>query len=84
LGTVTLADSGTQTSVRPAPCPLWRIPVTPAVVAVATAPLSLSSKLAISEDVVTPAPALRLARLARSRSARAPPAAAFSMANFLA
>ncbi|MFZ0516159.1 MAG: hypothetical protein WBG23_14840 [Acidobacteriaceae bacterium] len=84
LGTVTLADSGTQPSVRPAPCPLWKITVSPAVVAVAGAPPSLSSKPAISEDVVTVAPSLVLTRLARSRSARAPPAAAFSMANFQA
>ena len=34
-----LTDSGTQTSVRPAPCPLWKITVSPAVVAVAAAPL---------------------------------------------
>ncbi|HUV97287.1 MAG TPA: hypothetical protein VMV98_07435 [Acidobacteriaceae bacterium] len=84
MATLMLADSGTQSSVRPSPCPLWRIPVSPAVVAVAAAPPSLSSNPAFAEDVVALAPALLLISLARSRSARAPPAAPFSMAIFLA
>ncbi|MGB8481445.1 MAG: hypothetical protein WCE63_21770 [Acidobacteriaceae bacterium] len=79
-----LTDSGTQTSVRAARCPLWKITVSPAVVAVAAAPLSLSSKPAVAEDVVAIAPSLLFIRLARSRSARAPPAAGFSMAIFQA
>jgi hypothetical protein len=79
-----LTDSGTQTSVRPAPCPLWRIPVSPAVVAVAAAPLLISSKPSAAEDVVVLAPSLLVVRLARSRSARAPPAAGLSMAIFQA
>jgi len=79
-----LADSGTQSSVRPSPCPLWKIPARPAVVAVAAAPPALSSNPAFADDVVAVAPALILIRLARSRSARAPPAAPLSMAIALA
>ena len=83
LQAMILADSGTQPLVRPSPCPLWKIPVRPAVVAVAAAPPSLSSQPAFAEGVVVLAPALLLMRIARSRSARAPPAP-FSMAIFLA
>lgn len=79
-----LADSGTQTTVRPAPCPLWKITISPAVVAVAAAPPALSSNPAIAENVVALAPSLLLMRLARSRSARAPPAADFSISIFQA
>lgn len=84
MGAMLLADSGTQPSVRPAPCPLWRIPAKPAVVAVAAAPLSLSSKPAIAEHVIALVPSFLFLRLAGSRSARAPPAANFSMAIFQA
>jgi hypothetical protein len=79
-----LTDSGTQTSVRPAPCPLWNMTISPAVVAVAAAPLSFSSKPAVAEDVVVLAPPFLGVRLTRSRSARAPPATDFSMAIFQA
>jgi hypothetical protein len=78
------AHSGTQTTVRSAPCPMWKITISPAVVAVAAAPLSLSSKRAFAEDVVAVAPTLLLTRLARSRSARAPPAEVFSIPIFQA
>lgn len=78
------ADSGTQTTVRPAACPLWRIPVTPAVVAVAAAPFLFSSKPAFSEDIVAIAPTMLFMGFGRSRSARAPPAEAFSMPFFQA
>jgi hypothetical protein len=75
-----LTDSGTQTSVRPAPCPLWKIAISPAIVAVAAAPLSLSAGPAIAEDVVLPAEPFFVVRLTRSRSARAPPTANISIA----
>ncbi len=84
LQAMTLADSGTQPSVRPSPCPLWKIPAKPAVVAFAAAPLLLSSNPASAEDVVVLAPSLLLMRLARSPSARAPPATPFHMAIFQA
>jgi hypothetical protein len=84
LRSVALADSGTQPSVRPSPCPLWKVTVSPAVVAVASAPLPLSSKPAIAEDVVVITPPLLFIRLTRSRSARAPPAAILSIAIFQA
>jgi hypothetical protein len=80
----TLADSSTQASVRPSPCPLWKITVSPAVVAVGAAATALISLPAVAEDVVVLAPSLLFVRLARSRSARAPPAADFSMAIFQA
>lgn len=79
-----LVDSDTQTTVRPAPCPLWKLTVSPAVVALAAAPLSISSKPAFVEDVVALAPSFLFIRLARTRSARAPPTAAFSMPIFQA
>ena len=79
-----MADSGTQPSVQPSPCPLWKIPANPALVAVAAATLSLSSKPAVAEEVAALAPALLLMRLSRSRSARAPPAATFYMTIFQA
>ena len=84
LGLITLADSGTQTTVRPAPCPMWKVAISPAVVAVAAAPLLISSKPAVAEDVVLLAPSFLVIRLTRSRSARAPPAAGVSMAIFQA
>jgi hypothetical protein len=77
-------DSGTQTTVLPASCPLWKFTVSPAVVAVATAPLSLYSKPAFTEDVVDLVPSFLFVRPARTRSARAPPTAAFSMPIFQA
>jgi hypothetical protein len=80
IETVTLADSGTQSSVRPSPCPLWKLTVSPAVVAVAVAAPFLPSKPAMAEDVVVLAPSFKFVGLARSRSARAPPAAIFSIA----
>lgn len=79
-----LTDSGAQTSVRPAPCPLWKIAISPAVVAVTAAPVLISSKAAVAEDVVVLAPSFLVVRLTRSRSARAPPVASFSMAIFQA
>ena len=79
-----LADSGSPTTVRPVSCCLWKLTITPAVVAVAAAPLQLSSKPTLAEDVVALAPAFLFVRLARSRSVRAPPAAAFSTAIFQA
>ncbi len=81
---LTLADSGTQTTVRPAPCPLWKITISPAVVAVAATPPALSSNTAFAENVAVLAPSFLLMRLARSRSARAPPAANFSISIFQA
>ena len=51
MGSIALADSGTQTSVRPAPCPLWKIAISPAVVAVAAAPLLISSKPALPKTL---------------------------------
>ena len=75
LQTVTLADSGQQRSVQPVPCPLWKLAINPAVVAVAATPPSLSSAPAVAESVVTLVPAFPVTRLARSRSARAPPPA---------
>jgi hypothetical protein len=84
LQAMVLADSGNQPSVRPAPCPLWKITVSPAVVAVAGATPALVSRPAIAEDVVALAPSSLFIRLARSRSARAPPAAVFSTDIFQA
>jgi hypothetical protein len=80
MDATTLADSSTQTSVRPSPCPLWKLTVSPAVVAVAVAAPFLPSKPAIAEEVVVLAPSFNLVRLARSCSARAPPAAILSIA----
>lgn len=77
-------DFGTQATIRPASCPLWKIAISPAVVAVAVSPLSLSSKPAFAEDVVALAPSFLFIQLARTRSARAPPTAAFSMPIFQA
>jgi hypothetical protein len=79
-----LTDSGNQASVRPAPCPMWKMTIGPAVVAVAAAPLLISSKPAVAEDVVDLAPPFLVVRLTWSRSARAPPVAGFSMAIFQA
>jgi hypothetical protein len=79
-----LTDSSTQTSVLPAPCPLWKMTISPAVVAVAAAPLLISSKPAVAEDVVVLAPSFLVVRLTRSRSARAPPAVGASVAIFQA
>jgi hypothetical protein len=84
METMMLADSGTQSSVRPSPCPLWKIAVSPAVVAVAGSAPALPSEPAIAEDVVVIVPSFLFVRLARSRSARAPPTALPSTAIFQA
>jgi hypothetical protein len=84
MQTVMLADSGSHPSVRPAPCPLWKIPIRPAVVAVAGAALALVSRPSIAEPVVVLAPSSLFLRFAHSRSARAPPSLPFHFALFQA
>jgi hypothetical protein len=81
---MTLADSGKQSSVRPSPCPLWKLAVSPAVVAVAGSAPALPSEPAIAGNVVVNVPSFLFVRLARSRSARAPPTAILSIAIFQA
>ncbi|MGO8717601.1 MAG: hypothetical protein ACLQMO_00100 [Acidobacteriaceae bacterium] len=79
-----MADSGSQPIVHPSPCPLWKLPVNPAVVAATgTAPV-LPSQPAIAEDVVATTARFLFVRLARSRSARAPPTALLSISVFQA
>ncbi|MHB1672980.1 MAG: hypothetical protein ACYCSP_01900 [Acidobacteriaceae bacterium] len=75
LQAMTMADSGTQSSVSPAPCPLWKLTVRPAVVAVAGTAPTLPSQPAIAGDVAVISPPFHLARRALSRAARAPPSA---------
>ncbi|MHB1937736.1 MAG: hypothetical protein ACYCOR_14270 [Acidobacteriaceae bacterium] len=72
-----MADSGTQSFVRPSPCPLWKLTINPAVVAMAGAPPALPFQAAIASNVVAIAQAFLFTRPVRSRSARAPPAALF-------
>jgi hypothetical protein len=74
-----MADSGTQSSVRPSPCPLWKLAVNSALVAVAVAPPALSCRPAADESVVVTAPPFPFVRRARSCAARAPPAAPLSI-----
>jgi hypothetical protein len=83
MATMILADPGTQASVRPSPCPLWKITASPALVAVVAVPLFPSAP-AIAQDLVVLVPSFNLVRIARSRSARAPPAAILSIAIFQA
>jgi hypothetical protein len=84
MDAVTLADSSSQSSVRPSPCPLWKLSVSPAVVAVATDVPFLPSKPAMAEGVVALTPSFKFARLVHVCSARAPPAAILSIAIFQA
>jgi hypothetical protein len=84
MDATTLTDSGSQSSVHPSPCPLWKLTVSPAVVAVAAAAPLLPSKPAMAEGVVALAPSFKFVRLVQSRSARAPPAAILSIAIFQA
>lgn len=77
-----MADSGTQSSVHPSPCPLWKLTISPAVVAVAGAPPALLSRPATAESVVVTASPFLFIRLARSRSARAPPSELLSIPDF--
>jgi hypothetical protein len=71
---MTMADSGTQSSIRPSPCPLWKLAVNPALVAVAGNASTLPSQPAIAENIVVIAPRFLFVSPAQSRSARAPPA----------
>jgi hypothetical protein len=84
LQTMAMADSGTQSFVRPSPCPFWKLAVSPAVVAVAGAVPTLRSRPAIAEDVAAATPSFLFVHLARSRSARAPPTTLFSIPVFQA
>ncbi len=68
-----MTDSGTQSSVRPSPCPLWKLAINPAVVAVAVAPPALPSQPAIAENIVISASPFHFVYPARSHPARAPP-----------
>ena len=79
LQAMTMADSGTQFFVHSSPCPFWKLAVNPAVVAASGAAPTLPSRPAIAEDVVIAAPSFLFFRLARSRSARAPPTALLSI-----
>ncbi len=74
-----MADSATQPSVRTSPCPLWKLTINPAVVAVAVAPPALPCRPAADESVVVTAPPFLFVRRARSCAARAPPAAPLSI-----
>jgi hypothetical protein len=84
LQAMTIADSGTQSFVRPSPCPFWKLTLNPAVVAAAGATPTLPSQPAIVEDIIVTAPSFLFVRLARSRSARAPPVALLSIPVFQA
>lgn len=77
-----MTDSGSQPIVHPSPCPLWKLTVNPAVVAATGTAPALPSQPAIAEDVVVTTAPFLFVRLVRSRSARAPPTAFFSIPVF--
>jgi hypothetical protein len=84
LQAMKMADSGTQSFVRPSPCPFWKLAVNPAVIAAAGTAPTLPSRSAIAEDVVAAVPSFLFVRLARSRPARAPPVVLLSVPVFQA
>ena len=66
-------STDTQPFLSPSPCPYWKTPVLPAVVATVGSSLALLLHSPVVGDVVVAAPAFFFARLARLFSTRAPP-----------
>lgn len=73
LGFAAPAAGTGQSAFLPAPCPLWKLAIIPAVVATPAPPLQLLSQPALLGNVPVAHVVILVVSAARLRSTRAPP-----------